>query len=121
MLDWVRRLHEAGVLMGILSNMCRETRDHMVENFGWLDDFHHLTWSCELGISKPEAGIYSHALEKLGVSADEALFIDDLEDNVRAAEAIGLHALLFTTPAQLQTDLDLRGFATQLPPVTSGL
>jgi putative hydrolase of the HAD superfamily len=120
MVDWVRRLHESGVLTGILSNMCREIRDHMVENFDWLDDFHHLTWSCELGISKPDSAIYSHTLEKLGVSADEALFIDDLEENVRAAEAIGLHAVLFTTPAQLQTDLDLRGFATQLPPVMSG-
>jgi putative hydrolase of the HAD superfamily len=120
MVDWVRRLHKAGVLTAILSNMCGEIRDHMVENFDWLGDFRHLTWSCELGISKPDSAIYSHTLEKLGVSADEALFIDDLKENVRAAEAIGLHAILFTTPAQLQTDLELNGFATQLPPVTSG-
>ena len=85
-----------------------------------LGDFRHLTWSCELGISKPDSAIYWHTLEKLGVSAEEALFIDDLQENVRAAEALGLQAILFTTPAQLQIDLELSGFATQLPPVTSG-
>jgi FMN phosphatase YigB (HAD superfamily) len=91
----------------------------MEQNFAWLEIFQQHTWSYELGLSKPDAAIYAHTIEKLRVTADQALFIDDLVENVRGAEAAGLHAVVFTTPAQLQTDLDRLGFAAQLPPVIS--
>ncbi len=119
MIDWVRRLHAAGFLLAILSNMVKEIRQHMDENFDWLATFKQHTWSYELGISKPAAAIYAHTLQKLGVTADEALFIDDLAENVRGAESVGLNAILFTTPSQLQSDLDSRGYGEHLPPVIS--
>lgn len=119
MIDWARRIREAGFLVAILSNMGKEIRHHMDQNFAWLEIFQQHTWSYELGLSKPDAAIYAHTIEKLRVTADQALFIDDLVENVRGAEAAGLHAVVFTTPAQLQTDLDRLGFAAQLPPVIS--
>ncbi len=118
MLEWARKLREAGFLVAILSNMVKEIREHM-EQFDWLATFQNNTWSYELGISKPNAAIYRHALQKLCVLPNEALFIDDLVDNVSAAEALGMNAVFFTTPAKLQTDLTSRGFAAHLPPVTS--
>ena len=119
MIDWARRIRKAGFLVAILSNMGKEIRHHMDQNFPWLETFQQHTWSYELGISKPNAAIYAYTLEKLGVSAEQALFIDDLAENVRGAQAVGLHGIVFTTPAQLQTDLEHYGFAAQLPPVIS--
>jgi FMN phosphatase YigB (HAD superfamily) len=46
----------------------------------------------------------------LGVSPDQALFIDNLEKNIVGAEAVGLHAALFQNVEQLQSDLARRGF-----------
>jgi putative hydrolase of the HAD superfamily len=119
MIDWLRRLHAAGFLLAMLSNMVKEIHQHMDQHFEWLAVFQHTTWSYELGISKPAAAIYSHTLQKLGVNAYEALFIDDLAENVRGAEAVGLNAILFTTPSQLQLDLDSRGYGAKMPPVIS--
>lgn len=119
MIDWARRLRKAGLLVAILSNMGREIRHHMDQYFPWLETFQEHTWSYELGVSKPDPAIYAHTVQKLGINADQALFIDDLAENIRGAQAAGLHGVVFTTPAQLQTDLDRLGFAAQLPPVIS--
>ncbi len=117
MLDWVERVQSAGFKIAILSNMGEDLLAHMRENFGWLDRFHHLTWSCELDTVKPEPAIYLHTLERLGVREEDALFLDDKPENIAGAREIGLHALLFRDPQTLQLDLQREGWAEDLPPV----
>ncbi|HTU50077.1 MAG TPA: HAD family phosphatase [Acidobacteriaceae bacterium] len=117
MLEWVNRVRASGMKIAILSNMGEELLAYMRENFGWLDGFHHLTWSCELNLIKPMAAIYEHTLEKLNVRADEALFIDDRLENVEGARAVGIHSLLFRGVGKLQEDLQQEGLADQLPPL----
>ena len=51
--------------------------------------------SCDLHIIKPESGIYEYILGKYGLKADECLFIDDREENVRGAEKVGMNAVKF--------------------------
>ena len=53
------------------------------------------TLSFETGFRKPEPEIYTIALNRTGVSADDAVFIDDFDENVRAAEAMGIRSHLF--------------------------
>jgi FMN phosphatase YigB (HAD superfamily) len=72
-----------------------------------------------VGVAKPDAGIYLHAIEKLGIPPGEALFIDNLEENIRAAEAAGLHGIVFRNMEQLARDLKLRGFNIPLPQTVS--
>ena len=110
MLAWVPRIKQAGFRLGILSNMGDGVLDYMRPRFPWLAQFDHLTWSCELGVVKPDPAIYLHTVKKLNVSPDRALFIDNLQKNIAGAEAIGLHAALFENPEQLQNDLARRGF-----------
>lgn len=117
MLSWVERVRAAGFKIAILSNMGEDLLAHMRQHFRWLEQFHHLTWSCELDMVKPEAGIYTHTLERLGVAAQDALFLDDKPENIEGARRVGLHALQFTTPEKLQADLDREGWAAQLPQV----
>jgi putative hydrolase of the HAD superfamily len=115
MLEWVNRVRAAGMKVAILSNMGEDLLAYMQENFGWLDRFHHLTWSCELNLIKPMAEIYEHTLQKLDVRADEALFLDDRLENVEGARAVGMHSLLFHGVRHLQEDLQREGLAGQLP------
>jgi putative hydrolase of the HAD superfamily len=117
MLEWVNRVRASGMKIAILSNMGEDLLAYMRENFGWLDRFHHLTWSCELNLIKPMAAIYEHTLEKLNVRAAEALFLDDRLENVEGARAVGMRSLLFRGVRNLQEDLQREGLASQLPPI----
>ena len=117
MLDWVISVRQAGMKIAILSNMGEDLLAHMRKNFRWLDGFHHLTWSCELDMIKPEAKIYLHTLEKLGVQPGQALFLDDKIENVEGARSVGMHALQFSNAKKLQEDLIQHGWDKELPPV----
>ncbi|MFP5230586.1 MAG: HAD family hydrolase [Acidobacteriota bacterium] len=115
MLAWVRTLQNAGLLTAILSNMGPDVLRTMRRDFPWLAGFNQLTWSCELGIAKPDPAIYYLTCDKLGVRPEEALFLDDRIDNVHAAERLGLHALQFSTVDQLRSDLAAHPRLAKLP------
>jgi putative hydrolase of the HAD superfamily len=110
MLAWIPKLKQAGFRLGILSNMPAGVLGYLRPRFPWLTQFDQLTWSCDLGVVKPDPAIYLHTVKKLAVSPDQALFIDNLEKNIAGAEAVGLHAALFENLEQLQDDLGRRGF-----------
>jgi putative hydrolase of the HAD superfamily len=61
--------------------------------------------SGELGLLKPNADIYRHVLGDLGITPDEAVFIDNREANVAGAEALGITGHVFTDPARLRAFL----------------
>ena len=115
MLAWVHAVQDAGFKIGILSNMGAELLTYMRQEFGWLGRFDHHTWSCELGIAKPDPAIYLHTCEKLQVAPGEALFLDDKPENIRAAESVGLQAILFTNVDALREELDRRALLGVLP------
>jgi putative hydrolase of the HAD superfamily len=56
---------------------------------------------------KPRPEIYQHVLDDLGISAAEAVFIDNREANVRGAEALGITGHLFTDVTALRAYLTL--------------
>lgn len=115
MLVWVVALQSSGFRTAILSNMVWEILVYMRQEFGWLAHFHHHTWSCELGIIKPDPAIYVHTCEQLDVRPSEALFLDDKRENVVAAAQVGLHAIQFNSIEQLKKDLAARGLQQELP------
>ena len=61
--------------------------------------------SGELGLLKPHPEIYRHVLDDLGISAAQAVFIDNREANVRGAEAVGITGHLFTDETALRAFL----------------
>jgi HAD superfamily hydrolase (TIGR01509 family) len=80
------------------------------QQFTWLDQFDHLTFSAEVSLIKPDAAIYEHSLRGVGVAASEALFIDDKEPNVQGARAVGIRAIRFQSIEQLRSELRELGF-----------
>ena len=67
--------------------------------------------SFEAKSMKPDNKIYEVAVEKAGVLPREIFFTDDKPENVQAAQAAGLEAVLFTTATELLRDLAKRGVA----------
>jgi len=49
------------------------------------------------GVVKPDPAAFEMTLARLGVEPEEAVFIDDTVEHVRAAEALGIHGICFTT------------------------
>jgi putative hydrolase of the HAD superfamily len=110
MFEWVNQLYAAGIKTGLLSNMPWDLVNHVRTNCKWMENFTFKTLSAEVKLIKPDPAIYEHTLHGLGVSAAETLFVDDREPNVRAARALGMHALQFESTAQLRDDLEALGF-----------
>ncbi len=104
---WARQLRQAGLKTAILSNMPVSIRD-AVERCEWLPEFDSRTYSCDLGITKPAPEIYQHCLTRLGIAPLDTLFLDDRPENIRAAEALGMHGIVFTTPNEAAAELDRR-------------
>lgn len=61
--------------------------------------------SSEVGMVKPNADIFYHTLEQLGVSPEEAIFFDDRQKNIDGARNIGIKGFLYTDVANLQNNL----------------
>lgn len=64
-----------------------------------------LVFSFEEGIEKPDHRIYRRTCERLGVRPEEAVFLDDREENVVAARQVGLRAVRFRGTAQAIADV----------------
>jgi putative hydrolase of the HAD superfamily len=68
----------------------------------WFDAFYV---SGELRLLKPEADIYRHVLDDLGITAEQMVFTDNRADNVAGAEALGITGHVFTDAASLRSFL----------------
>lgn len=110
MIDWAARLQAAGFRTGILSNLGDAMEQGVRARCPWLEDFAHHTFSHRLGIAKPEPEIYRHAAEGLGVPIDEVLFVDDREDNIEAARAVGMQAIRYLNYDAFLREMQSRGF-----------
>lgn len=92
--------------IGLLSNFTTGLPEFLKDVFNIYHLFDAVVSSYEVKVAKPDPRIYEHALEQLGVRAEEAVFTDDKEENVRAAEAIGMKGIVFVTFPQFRSDLE---------------
>jgi len=109
MMEWSARLNRAGIKTGILSNIGDAMELGVLGRFPALREFSHHTFSHRLGIAKPDAEIYRHAVEGLGVPAVETLFVDDREENILAARAIGMVAVQYLGHAGFMEEMQRIG------------
>jgi glucose-1-phosphatase len=57
------------------------------------DLFDRLFLSYEIGIHKPDAGIYTHVLQSANIDPAESIFIDDSLVNIEAADRLGIKGI----------------------------
>jgi putative hydrolase of the HAD superfamily len=110
MIDWLEQLRAAGLTTALLSNMQFDMAAHARKNFAWFAHFDHQILSCEIKLIKPDAAIFRHTVERLGVRPQEALFVDDREANIESARSVGLNAIPFKSVEQLRVELEKMRF-----------
>jgi putative hydrolase of the HAD superfamily len=103
MVDAVRAARRAGVKTGLVSNSWSTghyDRDLLRELF---DD---VVISAEVGLHKPQPEIFQLACERLGIDPADAVFVDDLRENIAGAEAVGMVGVLHRTPEETIAKLE---------------
>jgi 2-haloacid dehalogenase len=108
--DLLSDLRHQGIPLYALSNWSAETFPFALKRFEFLKWFEGIMLSGEVGLVKPDPKIYDLFLKTFAINPPSAVYIDDLEPNVRSAAAVGMHGILFTDPAALRSDLSRVGF-----------
>ncbi|MGW8249737.1 MAG: HAD family hydrolase [Anaerolineales bacterium] len=105
LIAYIRSLHPR-YRTALLSNAWDDLRSYLEERWQIADAFDEIIISAEVGITKPDPRIYRLALERLDIMPQEAVFVDDFEENIHAAQALGLHAIHFRDRQQALSELD---------------
>jgi FMN phosphatase YigB (HAD superfamily) len=106
----IAHLGHAGYRLGILSNTCESHWEYCARRFRMLaESFQVHALSFEIGVAKPEAAIFHTAAKLAGVQPGGIFYVDDLPEHVAAAKTIGIDAVVYTSTAQLASDLRSRG------------
>jgi putative hydrolase of the HAD superfamily len=79
---------------GLISNNWSDLRDYLVRE-KMIEAFDHIIISAEVGVAKPEPGIFRIALEQAGVKPEEAVFVDDFYVNIEGSEKVGMKGIHF--------------------------
>lgn len=108
-LDLAKELKQQGYQVAILSNDSLELAEKRRNKFTYNGLFQEVVLSCYLGLVKPEPAIYEFALERLNVHPDQTVLIDDRLENVKGAERVGMHTVLFENVEQITRDLSKLG------------
>jgi putative hydrolase of the HAD superfamily len=106
------RLRAAGVRTAVLSNGIREVIAHLDRERPLEAHFDVVVVSYVVGCAKPEPEIFQITLDRLGVAPQEALFVDDRQENIDAAKRLGIDTLHFTGAGAFER---LRARVEQVP------
>jgi epoxide hydrolase-like predicted phosphatase len=91
---------------GLLSNAFSNLRQVISEVWKFADAFDEMIISAEVGLVKPDDRIYRLALERLGVTAEETVFIDDFSRNIEGARRLNIQAIHFKSSQQVLAELE---------------
>lgn len=100
--------------LGILSNHAKEWSEYMKQKFDLFKSFDQITFSCDVGLRKPDPKIYEITLQELKCDAGECVFIDDKKRNTDAAEKLGIKGMVFEKASKLIEDLSKLGVRVKL-------
>jgi putative hydrolase of the HAD superfamily len=64
--------------------------------------------SSVVGLRKPDPRIYRHTCEAAGISPEEAIFLDDIGSNLKAARALGMATIKVDHPDDALRELEKR-------------
>lgn len=97
---------EARFTLMTLNNESEDLNIYRIERFGISQIFEAFISSCWLGVRKPIRRFYSRALGIAHATPDTSLFIDDRQQNLTPASALGMNVMLFKSADQLRSDLE---------------
>ena len=104
LLNYIKTLHQ-NYKTGILSNISNPQWFEEYFTEVELYNFDEVVMSSVEGIIKPDPRIFKIMTDRLGVQLYECIFVDDRENNTKAAKALGMKAILYKELPQLKSDI----------------
>jgi 2-haloacid dehalogenase len=98
-------LNSRNVPLYALSNWSAETFPVALKRFAFLKWFKGVMLSGDVKLLKPDARIFRLFLETFAIDPALSVYIDDRRATVEAARAVGMHGIVFTDAAALQSEL----------------
>jgi 2-haloacid dehalogenase len=106
MAEIVAELDAAGVPLFAITNFSGEFWPPFVrQHRGLFGRFRDIVVSGDEKLTKPDPAIYHLALKRFELQPQDAVFVDDSAPNIAAANALGIHGVLFTTAAAFHSEL----------------
>jgi putative hydrolase of the HAD superfamily len=105
----VKQLKDNGYKIYILSNYSKTIFEHDKEYFQFLQYVDGGIVSYQIKHVKPEPEIYEALIHKYGINTQEAVFIDDLPENLEGAKPFGFHTIWKQSYEQILIDLRAKG------------
>ena len=105
-IEYMRELGSRGYRLAICTNNVREWEHRWRAMLPVEEIFDVVVDSAFVGVRKPDPQIYELTLERLGTTAQEAVFLDDIEINCDAARAVGMTAVWFRSTEQAIEELE---------------
>jgi putative hydrolase of the HAD superfamily len=102
MLKALERLREYGLTTAALTNNWKSDGQDRHDLRPYFDVFIE---SSVVGLRKPDPRIYELALERIGVTAEEAVFLDDIGGNLKTARAMGITTIKVVDAASALAEL----------------
>ncbi|QYA13290.1 HAD-IA family hydrolase [Rhizobium sp. AB2/73] len=102
LLDDLAALRAGGTKMFLATNQEHMRAAYLMDELGLSSRFDGIFYSAALGHQKPAAEFFRLATERVGISASEIGFIDDVEANIEAARHFGWKAMQWTAGSTLQ-------------------
>jgi len=93
----------------LVSNTSRIHYEYIIGKFPRVTFYKGAALSFDLGVMKPSAAYYEKAIEKFGIDPFQAVFVDDLTENVEGAVRAGITGIVFRNRNQLAQELQRLG------------
>lgn len=105
MVAYVRDLRNRA-RVALLSNIPADHADAFLSAQPWLRELDHVAFSGKIGAAKPDPAAFRTCVVALRAAPADILFVDDREENVRAARAVGMGGHVFTSQDELAPVID---------------
>ncbi|MEU8863431.1 HAD-IA family hydrolase [Streptomyces umbrinus] len=92
--------------VALLSNIPSDHADAFLAAQPWLHTLDHVAFSGKIKAAKPSPAAFHHCAIAMRAAPADFLFVDDREENVRAAQAVGMNGHVFTDRDELAAVID---------------
>ena len=106
MIDYLRSLKGRGIRLAMLTNNVAEWEPRWRSMLPVDEIFELVVDSAFVGMRKPEPEIYELTLERMGLTAAECVFVDDIDINCEAASALGMTGVHFVSAEQAIAEIE---------------
>ncbi|PIZ57548.1 hypothetical protein COY23_01230 [bacterium (Candidatus Torokbacteria) CG_4_10_14_0_2_um_filter_35_8] len=101
----VKKVRKNGYKACVCSNNYKSRVEGLQKKFNFLQNFDVVIFSYQIGIMKPEKGIFKELLKRAGIKPKEMIYSDDNKDKLQGALSLGVNTFVYRNFEQFKNEL----------------